>query len=152
MLGPLIITGASRGIGAATARLAAQRGYSVCINYKSARSQAEALVAELEASGCKAIAVAADISVEADVVRLFKTCDERLGPLVGLVNNAGILETQMRPFPFDLVIVSLLRMLAIVSGAYMLRGANWARWLAISWIAFHVGVSYFHSWARWQCT
>lgn len=96
MLGPLVITGASRGIGAVTARLAAQRGYSICVNYKSAREEAEALVSELESSGAKAIAVQADVSIEADVVLLFKTCDERLGTLVGLVNNAGILEKQTR--------------------------------------------------------
>ena len=99
--GALIITGASRGIGAATARLAAERGYSVCINYKSAKQQADALVTELEAAGGKAIAVAADVSVEADVVRLFKTCDERLGKLVGLVNNAGILGKQARVDQLD---------------------------------------------------
>jgi NAD(P)-dependent dehydrogenase (short-subunit alcohol dehydrogenase family) len=92
----LIITGASRGIGAATARLAAQRGYAVCINYRNARDRAEALAAELEASGSRAIAVAGDVSVEADVVRMFETCDERLGPLDALVNNAGILERQIR--------------------------------------------------------
>jgi NAD(P)-dependent dehydrogenase (short-subunit alcohol dehydrogenase family) len=97
----LIITGASRGIGAATARLAAQRGYAVCVNYRSARRHAESLVAELEASGALAIAVAADVSVEADVVRLFETCDERLGLLSGLVNNAGILERQMRVEQMD---------------------------------------------------
>jgi NAD(P)-dependent dehydrogenase (short-subunit alcohol dehydrogenase family) len=99
--GALIITGASRGIGAATARLAAERGYSVCITYKSGKQQADALVTELEAAGGKAIAVAADVSVEADVVRLFKTCDERLGKLVGLVNNAGILEKQARVDQLD---------------------------------------------------
>lgn len=68
----------------------------MCINYRNARDKAEALAAELEASGSRAIAVAGDVSVEADVVRLFEACDERLGPLDGLVNNAGILETQMR--------------------------------------------------------
>ncbi len=50
------------------------------------------------------------------------------------------------PFPYALVLVSMLRILAIVSGVFMLRGANWARWLAIAWIGFHVGVSYFNSW------
>jgi NAD(P)-dependent dehydrogenase (short-subunit alcohol dehydrogenase family) len=94
MLGPLLITGASRGIGAATARLAAQRGYSICVNYKSAQQEAEALVAELESIGATAIAIQGDVSVESDVLRLFKACDERMGTLVGLVNNAGILEKQ----------------------------------------------------------
>jgi NAD(P)-dependent dehydrogenase (short-subunit alcohol dehydrogenase family) len=68
----------------------------VCINYLRAREQADTLRAELESAGATAIAVGADVSVEADVVRLFATCDERLGPLAGLVNNAGILERQMR--------------------------------------------------------
>jgi NAD(P)-dependent dehydrogenase (short-subunit alcohol dehydrogenase family) len=94
--GVLLITGASRGIGAATARLAAQRGYAICINYRTAREQAEALVADLERAGARAVAVQADVSVEPDVVRLFETCDQRLGPLAALVNNAGILERQMR--------------------------------------------------------
>ncbi len=66
------------------------------VNYRAARRQAEQLVAELEAEGARAIAVAADVSIEADVVRLFETCEGALGPLAGLVNNAGILETQMR--------------------------------------------------------
>jgi len=92
----LLITGAGRGIGAATARLAAQRGYAVCVNYRRDRSAAEAVVRDIEATGGRALAVAADIAVEAEVVRLFETMDERLGPLVGLVNNAGVLETQMR--------------------------------------------------------
>ena len=94
--GAIIITGASRGIGAATARLAGERGYDVCVNFKSARSAADTLVAEIQASGRRAVAVQADVSVEADVVRLFETCDRELGQLTGLVNNAGILETQMR--------------------------------------------------------
>jgi NAD(P)-dependent dehydrogenase (short-subunit alcohol dehydrogenase family) len=92
----MIITGASRGIGAATARLAARRGYAVCVNYKVARSAADALVAEIHALGARSVAVQADVSVEADVVRLFETCDRELGQLTALVNNAGILETQMR--------------------------------------------------------
>lgn len=101
MLGPLLITGASRGIGAATARLAAQRGYSICVNYKRAEKEADALVAELKSHGAKAIAVQADVSIEADVLRLFQTCDEQLGPLVALVNNAGILEQQTRVESMD---------------------------------------------------
>jgi NAD(P)-dependent dehydrogenase (short-subunit alcohol dehydrogenase family) len=91
-----VITGGSRGIGAATARLAAQRGYSVCVNYRRNRDAAEGVVKAIEAGGGCAIAVAADVAVEADVVRLFETSDGTLGSLVGLVNNAGILETQMR--------------------------------------------------------
>ena len=116
--GPLIITGASRGIGAAIARLAAQRGYPICINYKSAREQAETLVRELEAEGAKAIAVQGDVSIEADVMRVFKSCDKRLGTLVGLVNNAGILETQMRVEQMDTARIN--RILATnVTGAFV---------------------------------
>jgi NAD(P)-dependent dehydrogenase (short-subunit alcohol dehydrogenase family) len=97
----LLITGASRGIGAATARLAAQRGYSVCVNYLRNRDAAETVVKDIEAAGVRALAVAADVAIEADVVRLFETCDRALGPLAGFVNNAGILETQMRVDSMD---------------------------------------------------
>jgi NAD(P)-dependent dehydrogenase (short-subunit alcohol dehydrogenase family) len=92
----ILITGGSRGIGAAAARSAGQRGYSVCVNYRQDRAEAEGVVKAIEAGGARAIAVAADVSVEADVRRLFATVDETLGPLTALVNNAGILETQMR--------------------------------------------------------
>lgn len=90
----LIVTGASRGIGAATARLAGASGYAVCVNYHRNRMAAERVVADIETLGVPAIAVNADVSVEQDVVRLFETVDERLGRLFGLVNNVGILETQ----------------------------------------------------------
>jgi NAD(P)-dependent dehydrogenase (short-subunit alcohol dehydrogenase family) len=92
----LIITGGGRGIGAATARLAAQRGYAVCVNYLSNRTAAEGVVADIERAGGKAIAVAADVSSEPDVIRLFETVDKALGRVTGLVNNAGTLEKQMR--------------------------------------------------------
>jgi len=92
----VVITGASRGIGAATARLAAATGYSVCVNYVRNREAATRVVADLEVAGARAIAVQADVSVESDVVRLFETTDKALGISCGLVNNAGILETQMR--------------------------------------------------------
>ena len=92
----LVITGASRGIGAATARLAGAAGYSVCVNYRQNERAAEQVVRDIEAAGARAIAVAADVSMESDVVRLFETADRTLGRLSGLVNNAGILETQMR--------------------------------------------------------
>jgi len=89
----LLITGGGRGIGAATARLAVSRGYSVCVNYLKDRDTAEALVKEL---GGKAIAVAGDVSVEADVLRLFESCDRAFGKLDALVNNAGIVATKAR--------------------------------------------------------
>lgn len=90
------MTGGSRGIGAATARLAAQRGYAVCVNYVSNRIAADGVVAEIERGGGKAIAAAADVASEADVVRLFETVDKSLGRVTALVNNAGTLEKQMR--------------------------------------------------------
>ena len=92
----LVVTGASRGIGAATARLAASRGYDVCVNYRSNKDAASGVASDVEAAGRRAIAVQADMAVEADVVRLFETCDRGLGRLDALVNNAAILETQMR--------------------------------------------------------
>ncbi|HEY5930480.1 MAG TPA: SDR family oxidoreductase [Burkholderiales bacterium] len=92
----MVVTGGSRGIGAATARLAAQRGYSVCVNYHSNQTAAEKVVADIVNNGGKAIAVAADVSSEDDVIRLFKTVDSKLGRLDALVNNAGILEQQTR--------------------------------------------------------
>ena len=97
----LVITGASRGIGAATARLAGAAGYAVCVNFRRDQAAAERVVADIEAMGGTAIAVGADISVEADVVQLFETADKRLGRLSGLVNNAGILETQSRVESMD---------------------------------------------------
>ncbi|WP_151705376.1 SDR family oxidoreductase [Nitrincola alkalilacustris] len=97
----IIITGGSRGIGAATARLAAKRGYAVCINYISNGAAAQALMQEIENAGGKAIAVAADVAKEADIIRLFDTVDQALGPVTALVNNAGILETQMRVDQMD---------------------------------------------------
>jgi NAD(P)-dependent dehydrogenase (short-subunit alcohol dehydrogenase family) len=97
----LVITGGARGIGAATARLAARRGYAVCVNYRRNREAADEVVAAIAAGGGSAIAVAADVSVEADVARLFETSDQALGPLAALVNNAGILETQMPVVAMD---------------------------------------------------
>jgi NAD(P)-dependent dehydrogenase (short-subunit alcohol dehydrogenase family) len=97
----LLVTGGSRGIGAAVARLAAARGYAVCVNYRSRQDAADAVVAAIVAAGGRAIAMPGDVSVEAEVVRLFEACDRALGPLIALVNNAGILETQMRVESMD---------------------------------------------------
>ncbi len=92
----LLVTGGSRGIGAATALLAARRGYAVCVNYHRNRAAAEEVVAAIRRDGGTAVAVGADVSDEAEVSRLFAAVDDALGPLTALVNNAGILETQMR--------------------------------------------------------
>lgn len=92
----LLITGASRGIGAATARLAAQQGYAVAVNYHRNQAAAEAVVAGIRAAGGQAVAIAANVADEVDVLRLFAECEAALGPLSALVNNAGVLEQQMR--------------------------------------------------------
>jgi NAD(P)-dependent dehydrogenase (short-subunit alcohol dehydrogenase family) len=101
MAGVVLITGGSRGIGAATALLCASRGYAVCVNYRQDKAAADQVVASIEASGGCAIAVQADVAIEAEVVRLFETCDASLGRLDALVNNAGILEKQMRVEAMD---------------------------------------------------
>lgn len=92
----LIVTGAGRGIGAATARLAARRGYSVCINYLGNHAAAKSLADELERDGHNAVAMQTDISVEAEVIALFERVDRELGRPEALVNNAATLEPQMR--------------------------------------------------------
>jgi NAD(P)-dependent dehydrogenase (short-subunit alcohol dehydrogenase family) len=86
----LLVTGGSRGIGAAVARLAARDGYAVCVNYAARADAAHNVVAEIIAKGGRAIAVAGDVSNEADVANLFATCDRELGALCVLVNNAGV--------------------------------------------------------------
>ncbi len=86
----ILITGGSRGIGAATARMAAQRGYDVAINYRDNAAAAAQVVRDIEALGRRAIAVKGDMASEADIVAMFARVDAALGPLYGLVNNAGI--------------------------------------------------------------
>jgi NAD(P)-dependent dehydrogenase (short-subunit alcohol dehydrogenase family) len=86
----VIITGASRGIGAATARLCAARGFSVAVNYMTGASEAEEVVRAIRQQGRKAAAIQADIARESDIVRLFTEAERELGPICGLVNNAGV--------------------------------------------------------------
>jgi NAD(P)-dependent dehydrogenase (short-subunit alcohol dehydrogenase family) len=92
----LIVTGGSRGIGAATARLAAARGFAVCVNYLRDQKAAASVVRDLESSGAKAIAVRADIGIEAEVLALFDQVEQSLGRPTALVNSAATLELQMR--------------------------------------------------------
>jgi NAD(P)-dependent dehydrogenase (short-subunit alcohol dehydrogenase family) len=92
----VLVTGGSRGIGAATALHLATLGYAVCVNYLSNETEANNVVAKIEGSGGKAIAVQADVANENDVIRLFKVIDSSLGRITHLVNNAGILLPQMR--------------------------------------------------------
>lgn len=91
----LLVTGGSRGIGAATACLAADEGYDVCISYLQNQTAADKVVHSIMQKGGRAIAIAADVASEPDVIRLFNQVDKQLGRLTALVNNAGILEPQM---------------------------------------------------------
>ncbi len=93
--GTVVVTGGGRGIGAATARLAAERGYAVCVNYLRDAEAAAKVVAQIKAAGGRAMAIQGDVASETDVVRLFDGAAE-LGPVTALVNNAGILERQTR--------------------------------------------------------
>lgn len=114
----MLITGASRGIGAATALLAAQRGFDVAINYRHEREAAENLVARIAALGAKAHAFAADVSREDDVLRLFREVEDAFGRLDVLVNNAGMLERQMRLEDMDAA--RLQRVFAVnVTGSFL---------------------------------
>jgi NAD(P)-dependent dehydrogenase (short-subunit alcohol dehydrogenase family) len=92
----LLVTGASRGIGAATAQLAGRRGYTVCLTYLRESERAAEVVNTIERNGASAFAVQADMAAERDVLRVFETIDGKRGRLAGLVNNAATLETQMR--------------------------------------------------------
>jgi NAD(P)-dependent dehydrogenase (short-subunit alcohol dehydrogenase family) len=92
----LLITGASRGIGAVTARLAAARGYLVGVNYRDNRDAADQVVASIRESGGTAVALPGDVAREDDVLRMFAECDRALGPLTALVNNAGVVDRKAR--------------------------------------------------------
>ena len=97
----VFITGGGRGIGAACARLAARQGYRVCINYVRDQASAALVVAAIESEGGAALALQGDVALEVDVVRMFAQIDERFGRLDALVNNAGILQRQMRVEQMD---------------------------------------------------
>jgi NAD(P)-dependent dehydrogenase (short-subunit alcohol dehydrogenase family) len=86
----IIITGASRGIGAATAKLAAARGFSVAVNFATGEAEAGAIAEEVIAAGGRACAIQADVAREEDVIRLFETAERELGPIKALVNNAAV--------------------------------------------------------------
>jgi len=118
MAGVVIVTGSGRGIGAATAQLAARRGWAVCVNYLGKADRAEAVVAGIRASGGKAIAVQGDVSREADVQRIFERTDKELGALGALVNNAGVILKAGKLQTFDAATVR--RVLDVnVTGAFL---------------------------------
>jgi len=114
----LIVTGGSRGIGAAIARLAAAEGYAICISYLQDQRAADDVVDSITAQGANAMAVRADVAVEGDVVRLFERVDGSLGRVTALVNNAGILQKQARVEELDADRIS--RVLAVnVVGSFI---------------------------------
>jgi len=89
-LGTLIVTGASRGIGAAVATLAGERGYAVAVNFATSEAEAMQVVGEIVAGGGRAVSIQADVSREEQIIRMFETAERELGPIKGLVNNAGV--------------------------------------------------------------
>lgn len=91
----MIITGAARGIGAATALLAARQGFAVVVNYNKQQQAAEKIVAQIKQLGGTALAIQADMAKEEDIIKLFTETDQKLGNLSALINNAGMLEKQM---------------------------------------------------------
>ena len=92
----VLVTGGSRGIGAATCRLAARQGWAVAVNYASHAQAAQAVVSEIVAAGGRAMAVQADVAIEAQVLRMFEQVDAQLGRLGALVNNAGVVDVTAR--------------------------------------------------------
>ena len=92
----LLVTGGSRGIGAASCRLAARQGWAVAVNYTANAAAAQVVVDEIRASGGRALAVQADVADEAQVLRMFAQIDRELGRLSGLVNNAGVVDVTAR--------------------------------------------------------
>jgi NAD(P)-dependent dehydrogenase (short-subunit alcohol dehydrogenase family) len=98
----LLVTGASRGIGAATALLAAQQGWAVAVNYTPNSLAADEVVRRIRAGGGTAMAVQADVANEAQVLAMFARIDAKLGPLSGLVNNAGVVDVSARVDEMDM--------------------------------------------------
>ena len=96
-----LITGGSRGIGAATALLAARQGYSVAVNYTANAAAADAVVQAIQAAGGKALALKADVADEAQILAMFARIDQELGPLKALVNNAGVVDMPARVDEMD---------------------------------------------------
>jgi len=114
----LVVTGGGRGIGAATALLAAKRGYAVAVNYLKNSEAADRVVEKIAKAGGKALAIAADVSVEEDVVAMFAETDRMLGRVTGLVNNAGIVGLRSRLE--DMSAERIQRMLAVnVTGSFL---------------------------------
>ncbi|MHB1109995.1 MAG: SDR family oxidoreductase [Devosia sp.] len=115
--GVLVVTGGSRGIGAATSLLAAERGHAVVVNYAGNVEAAERVAAQIHAQGGVAVAVRGDVSLEEDVAHIFAAAD-RLGTLAGLVNNAGVIDVAARVD--EMSVERLTRMFSInITGSFL---------------------------------
>jgi len=148
-LGTLIVTGASRGIGAAVAILAGQRGYAVAVNFATGEAEAAKVVDQILSAGAPAIAIQADVSIEAHIIRMFETAERELGPIKGLVNNAAITGGFARVE--DVSAASIARVFAVnVTGAILCsreavrrmstrRGGTGGAIVNISSLAAHTG-------------
>jgi NAD(P)-dependent dehydrogenase (short-subunit alcohol dehydrogenase family) len=113
-----LVTGGSRGIGAETAVLAAEKGWDVVISYRNQDDKAQAVVKQIELLGQKALAVKSDVAVEAEVIALFERIDSEFGRLDALVNNAGVLETACKVI--DMSVARLQRVLNVnIVGSFM---------------------------------
>lgn len=102
----LVVTGASQGIGAATARMAARRGYAVAVNYNSSPDAANQVVRDIEAGGGRAVSIRADVSTDEGVTSLFETVDAELGPVTAMFANAGIIQPNMPITEYDAELLS----------------------------------------------
>ena len=122
MAGTVIVTGGSRGIGAAISRHLARLGYAVLVNYTSDAAAADAVVSAIEAAGGRALACRADVAMADEVAAMFATADRELGPLVGLVNNAGILGAMRRIDEHDAASLSAVFAVNVI-GAMLCAGA-----------------------------
>ena len=130
----LLVTGGSRGIGAASCRLAARQGWAVAVNYTANSLAADAVVREIRATGGRAMAVQADVADEAQVMRMFEQVDAKLGRLTGLVNNAGVVDVTARVE--DMSVARWKRMFDINVMGSLLCAREAAR--------RHVGMRHFH--------
>lgn len=119
----MLVTGGSRGIGAAIARGAAEEGYAVCVNYLNNKEAADRVADFIIKAGGQAVAIQANVAVEEDVIRLFEQLDSALGRITALVNNAGILEKQARVEDLDAARLSRIFATNVIGGFLCSREA-----------------------------
>lgn len=119
----LLVTGASRGIGAATALLAARHGWRVAVNYHSDVASADRVIRAIEDQGGEAFAVRGDVGVEADVMAIYAEIDRRFGPVAGLVNNAGIVDRKSRVDEMSLARLERMMRINVIGSILVAREA-----------------------------